>query len=243
MKNDLLKTTATHHKVAFGSEKILYSLEFRDRRTLAISVHPDLSVSVVAPNGQSLEKISARVKKRAPWILRQKHYFSKFLPKQPARKYVSGETHKYLGRCYRLKVLTSKLPRVRLKRGYLVVHTQDRRNFQAIRRQVLSWCRNQAERQFNESLNRCLPLFRKLKIQAPEVRIKQMNKRWGSCTNSGIIYLNPDLIRAPKQCIDYVMVHELCHLKVRDHSKQYYRLLKKLLPDWKERKELLERCF
>ena len=87
VKNDLLKSTPHQHRVVFGSEKIFFSLEFRDRKSLGISVHPDLSVLVVAPIGQPLDKISAKVKKRAPWILKQKHYFSKFLPKQPPRKF------------------------------------------------------------------------------------------------------------------------------------------------------------
>jgi predicted metal-dependent hydrolase len=239
-KSNLLKTTDHLQKVSFGSEKISYSLEYRNRKSLAISVHPDLTVSVIAPEGQSIEKISARVKKRAPWILKQRHYFSKFLPKQPARRYVSGETHKYLGRHYRLKVLTSKIPRVRLKRGYLIVHTQNRSDSVAIKKLVTAWYRFQAEKHFNESLKRCLPLFRKLEISTPEVRMKHMSKRWGSCTSSAIIYLNPDLIKSPKSCIDYVMVHELCHLKIRDHSKKYYRLLKKLMPDWEKRKLSLE---
>lgn len=240
MKNDLLKTNSIRHKVAFGSEKILFSLEFRERKTLAISVHPDLSVSVIAPVGQSLDKIASRVKKRAPWILRQQHYFSKFLPKQPARKYVSGETHKYLGRHYRLKVLKSRFERVRLKRGFLVVHVKDKSNASAVRRLLNAWYREQAQRHFEESLDRCFPLFHSFEIQRPFVKPKSMSKRWGSCTRTGTIYLNPQLILASKRCLDYVMVHELCHLRIHDHSAGFYRLLKKVMPDWEERKIQLE---
>lgn len=240
MKNDLLKTTTHQYRVNFGSEKILFSLEFRNRKSLGISVHPDLSVLVVAPTGQSLDKISAKVKKRAPWILRQKHYFSKFLPKQPPRKFVSGETHKYLGKQYRLKVLARKKDHVALKRGFIIVSISHRKDSREIHALLNSWYRQQAEKHFAESLDRCLPLFRKLNLKIPIIKLKRMAKRWGSCTSNGVIYLNPDLIRAPKKCIDYVLVHELCHLKVRDHSKQYYRLLKKVMPDWEERKSTLE---
>ena len=240
MKNDLLKTTSKLHKVNFGSEIISFSLEFRQRKSLAISVHPDLTVAVIAPEDQPLSKISAKVKKRAPWILRQKHYFSKFLPKQPPRKFISGETHKYLGRHYRLKVISSKNEHVSLKRGFLIVSTQERSNPKAVHRLLSGWYREQAERHFQESLDRTLKLFRKLNIEIPNIRIKKMAKRWGSCTANGIIYLNPDLIKAPKKCIDYVMVHEMCHLKIRNHSAGYYRLLKRVMPDWEERKTTLE---
>lgn len=240
VKSDLLKSTLKLHKVNFGSEVISYSLEFRARKSLAISVHPDLSVAVTAPDDQSLAKIAAKVKKRAPWILRQKHYFSKFLPKQPPRKFVSGETHKYLGRHYRLKVISSKREHVSLKRGFLIVSTPNRNDSKAVHGLLSGWYREQAERHFQESLSRTFKLFRKFNIEIPNIRIKKMAKRWGSCTANGIIYLNPDLIKAPKKCIDYVMVHEMCHLKIRNHNAGYYRLLKKMMPDWEERKNVLE---
>jgi predicted metal-dependent hydrolase len=240
VKSALLKSPSKLHRVNFGSEVILFSLEFKERKSLAISVHPDLSVSVTAPTDQPLIKISAKVKKRAPWILRQKHYFSKFLPKQPPRKFISGETHKYLGKHYRLKVIKSKKEHVTLKRGLILVSTPNRGDSRAVHSLLSGWYREQAERHFNDSLERCLKLFRKFNLNTPQVKLKKMAKRWGSCTSNGTIYLNPDLIRASKKCLDYVMVHELCHLKIRDHSRAYYRLLKRVMPDWEERKVHLE---
>jgi hypothetical protein len=240
VKNDLLKTTSKLHKVNFGSEIISFSLEFRQRKSLAISVHPDLTVAVIAPEDQPLSKISAKVKKRAPWILRQKHYFSKFLPKQPPRKFVSGETHKYLGKHYRLRVIAGKTQKVVLSRGFFIVTTPDRKDSAAVRALLQSWHKEQAERHFQLSLIRSFKLFKKYKLDLPDIKIKRMAKRWGSCTANGTIYLNPDLIKAPKKCIDYVLVHELCHLIIRNHSSAYYRLLKKMMPDWEERKSILE---
>ena len=240
MKRDLLKTAPKIHRVNFGSEIISFSLEFRERKSLAISVHPDCSVSVTAPNEQQLAKISAKVKKRAPWILRQKHHFSKFLPKPPPRKFRSGETHKYLGKHYRLKVIRSNNKHVTLKRGFIIVSTPYRNDSRVVRLLLTGWYRERAERHFNESLERSLKLLRKCNLNTPSIKLKKMAKRWGSCTPNKTIYLNPDLIRAPKKCIDYVMVHELCHLKIRNHGKAYYQLLNKVMPDWEERKDVLE---
>lgn len=240
MKNDLLKTTSKLHRVKFGSEVIGFSVEFRQRRSLAISVHPDLSVVVVAPEDQSLSEISAKVKKRAPWILRQKHYFSKFLPKQPNRRFVSGETHKYLGKQYRLKVISGRAQKVVLSRGYLLVTSRKPTDSDAVRELLYSWYKEHAQRQFQLSLARTFKEFRKYDLVLPAIKIKRMAKRWGSCAANGTIYLNPELVKAPLKCIDYVLVHELCHLIIRNHSSSFYRLLKKMMPDWELRKNALE---
>jgi hypothetical protein len=109
---DFLGLTATMknadnavHAVTFGGRKIDFELRRTKRKTLAITVKPDTSVVVTAPNGASLEAVAAKVRKRAVWIRRQQDYFATFLPQVPPRQYVSGETHRYLGRQYRLKVL------------------------------------------------------------------------------------------------------------------------------------------
>src|SRR5205823_4483628 len=104
----------------YGGDHIEFQLVRRDRKTLAISVQPNLMVEVVAPKGTSVEKVLAKVRKRAPWIQRQLRFFSQFLPRTPERSYVSGETHLYLGRQYRLKVVPHIQQQVKLYRGKLV---------------------------------------------------------------------------------------------------------------------------
>lgn len=94
--------------VQFGSKKIVFNLEFSERKTLGISVSPDLKILVKAPIDVPLEKVKEKIKKRAPWIIRQQSFFLSFHPKMPERKFVSGETHLYLGRQYRLKVIMGK---------------------------------------------------------------------------------------------------------------------------------------
>ena len=97
----------TKHSIQYGHSTIEYDLTFSPRKTLAIDVHPDLSVAVQAPEGTELADIEAKVRKRAPWILRQQRQFEVYLPKLPPRQYDSGETHRYLGRQYRLKVIAN----------------------------------------------------------------------------------------------------------------------------------------
>jgi predicted metal-dependent hydrolase len=82
-----------------------------------------------------------------------------------------------------------------------------------------------------------------LNIDFPELEIRQMKKRWGSCGKSGAIILNTELVKAPLFCIDYVIMHEICHLKNRSHDYKFYKLLETHMPDWKVRKERLERVI
>ena len=74
----------------------------------------------------------------------------------------------------------------------------------------------------------------------PPLVVRQMVRRWGSCTTTGKVILNTDLVRAPVHCIDYVIVHELCHVRVHGHDKAFYRLLSACMPDWESRKARLE---
>lgn len=227
-----------NHAVQYGTTTIEYDLQYGQRKTLAIEVHPDLQVTVIAPEGTSQKEVDARVAKRGAWILKQLREFERYLPHRPPRQYVSGETHRYLGRQYRLKVVVDggEPEGVKLIRGRLLVHTPDRNDHQKIQRLVDDWYRRQAKRVFAERLAVCFPRVAQLGVGYPELRVRRMKTRWGSCTAEGKILLNLELIQVPKKYIDYVIVHELCHLKEHHHGAEFYALLDKVLPDWRERR-------
>lgn len=229
---------ARYH-IQYGATKIEYDLAFAPRKTLAISVDPDLHVSVTAPPDTNLEEIAASVRKRAPWIMRQQRELEQYLPKTPPRQYLSGETHRYLGRQYRLNVIVGQPECVKLARRWLSVVTLEKHNQQRVQQLVEEWYQHQAERVFPERLRAMLPRFQHLDIAQPELRIKELDARWGSCSGSGTITLNRKLMQIPKPCIDYVIVHELCHLIEHNHSTRFYQLLDRLLPDWRERRKRL----
>ena len=228
------------HKIDYGHSTIEYDLTFSPRQTLAIDVHPDLSVTVQAPAGTELAEIEARIRKRAPWILRQQRQFELYLPKLPPRQYVSGETHRYLGKQYRLKVIKNGTGGgVKLTRGYFYINVADKKNTEKIKEMLTEWYRRQARRIFRERLEAGLARVRFLKLDEPELAIRQMQSRWGSCTSEGKIILNLKLIQVPKTYIDYVVMHELCHLKEHHHSRRFYELLDRVMPDWRERRARL----
>lgn len=224
----------------FGDTAIEYTLIYAARKTLAIHVHPDRSVTVKAPAGSDFAAVEGFLRKRAPWILRKQAEFAALPPKQPPRRYVSGESFQYLGRHYRLKVIEGERMWVKLARGYLEVTTPSKANTAYVQAQVEVWLRSQAQHHFHERVVALLPRFKPLALPEPELAVRAMKSRWGSCTGKGKITLNLHLMRAPKPCIDYVVVHELCHLVEHNHGKGFYALMDRVMPDWRKRREELK---
>ena len=232
----------TRHTLQYGTTTIDYELRFTaTRKTLAVHVHPDTRVSVEAPEGSDPALIEQKVRKRAPWILRQQRDFARYAVDLPPREYVSGETHHYLGRQYRLKVVQSATSReiVKMSRGRIFVYVRDTTDRQQVKVLLEAWYRKQARRVFQARLDAVYPRLERYGIERPEVVIRRMKSRWGSCTAAGKITLNLKLIQMPRDGIDYVIVHELCHLKEHNHSVAFYALMDRVLPDWREWRDKL----
>lgn len=229
--------------LCYSGQRIPFCVEFRKRKTLAVTVHPEMRLKVAAPEGSTTEQVLQRVEKRAGWILRQWRYFERFQPTHPGPRYVSGETHLYLGRQYRLKVHEDSPEAVKLVGRFLHVWSNNREDGDRIKTLLDRWYREHAEQILAHRLRTCLENAPLLKFaREPQIVIRRMTRRWGSCTKAGNILLNLDLIKTPVHCVDYVIIHELCHLKVHSHSPQFYRLLSRCMPDWERRKVRLESC-
>ena len=239
-------------EIRYGNQTLQFEVRFTERKTLEISVLPDQSVQVKAPRGKSLVEVTQRVKRRAGWIVKQQAYFAQYSQAAPAKAYVSGETFRYLGRQYRLKVIdlseTAASPEgaqtqetVKLSGRYFQVYTRQKDNPDHTRQLLEKWYRAHATAKFTERLEQCARVMQKYGIERPPLEIRAMKNRWGSCTPSGKILLNPRLIETPTYCIDYVILHELCHLKHPHHGKAFYELLSLVLPEWERVKGRLEK--
>lgn len=212
----------------------------RQRRQVSIHVEPDGSVVVDAPPEATDALILAAVKKRARWIAghqadiraRQAHV----LP----REYVSGESMLYLGRRYRLKVTVQEgaAAQARLRGGYLEVVASTRTP--AVLRPALDdWFRVRARDVLAQRLMAVAAPLRWVK-ELPPMRLQVMKIQWGSCSPAGRLTLNPWLVKAPRECIDYVLLHELCHLQHHDHSSRFYAALDRNMPNWRATKARLD---
>ena len=226
--------------IEYGSSVIEYSIQYARRKTLGITVNPDGSVALSAPLSASREKIRERVRKRASWILRQRRYFESFGVATTPRRYVSGETHLYLGRQYMLRVTQSEVNAVRYNSNIIEIECRHKRDAPTL---LLTWYRQRAKVKFIEYAAPIVEKFTVHGVSPRSISIRKMETRWGYCTKDGDIYLNLKLICAPRCCIEYVITHELCHLVHRNHTKEFYALLSKQMPHWEKWKNKLERIM
>ena len=227
-------------KLKYGSQTIEFELTYTSRKTLGITVNPDLSVQVKAPLDANRDKIFKKVEKRASWILEQKRYFLAFEPSNIEYLYKSGETHYYLGRQYRLKIEEGEAEEVFYKGGHLLIETKDK-SPENVKKLLDNWYRERAKIKFAEYAEPLIERFKKYDVAPKNLLVQQMKYRWGSCTAEGNIILNPELIKAPIACIEYVIINELCHLVHRTHTKAFYALQSREMPDWEKWKMKLER--
>ncbi|MCZ8330666.1 MAG: SprT family zinc-dependent metalloprotease [Flavobacterium sp.] len=228
------------HHIQYGTKQIAFSVAEKKRKSIAVEVHPDTSVQIKAPLDCSIDTIKKVVSKRSRWIITQQKFFEQFLPESPKREYVIGETHKYLGRNYILKIIISQENKVKIQGSYLVVFTT-KSDTEVVRHLMTEWYYKRASKLFIKVYDEAFKKFRHYNFQKPELQIKRMKKRWGSYTSSNKIVINPELIKASSACIEYVFIHELCHLIERNHSKKFYNLLEQIAPDWKHWKLKLEK--
>jgi len=228
------------YSIEFGSKQIDFVLEYSDRKSLGITVTPDLYVMVKAPVDTSLEKVKDKLKRKASWILKQQSFFLSFHPKTPARKFVSGETHLYLGRQYRLKIIIDDDESVKLKGRFIEVRTTDRTKAKQL---VNKWYLQNAKTKFHAIAHQLIEQFRKHKVAPSSIVLRDMPTRWGSCTPKGKLILNPELIKAPRGCIEYVITHELCHLIYHNHTQRFFDLQTKEMRDWQKWKMRLEKIL
>jgi predicted metal-dependent hydrolase len=209
------------------------------RRTLAISVLPDSRIELAVPHDADLGIVSAKVGKRLRWIVSQQRNFAEMNKARTPPRFVSGATHRYLGRQYRLKVRKGRSGEVKLVGACFFV-TARRGGPEEVRDLLAAWFKRKAFEQFPRRLALWNSWCRDRGLPEPRLHLLRMPNRWGSSHRDGRVYLNPDLVKAPSICIDYVIAHEVCHLQHPQHDKAFYLLLDQLFPDWRRIKMRLE---
>lgn len=229
-------------EINFGTRTIEYSLERKVVKNINLTVKPSSEVYVSANHETSLELIENLIRSKGNWIIKNIDYFDSVRPlKMPEKDFVSGESFRYLGRQYRLKVIESNEDFVKFYRGYIYLYTREIDNRLNKERLLKSWYDRRRTIIFREALDRIYPLVKNHGVEYPELKFRKMKNRWGSCyINEKKIILNEVLIKAPKDCIDYVILHELIHFIYKNHDENFYKMLFLLMPDWEERKNILD---
>lgn len=227
----------------YGNEKIIFERVKHPQTTgkVLIKVHPDCRIIVSAPTGADNEEVLYAVKKRGRWIYEQLRDFRKQLEFTTPRQYISGESHYYLGKQYLLKVIEApdQVQGVKLLRGKLEVSVKIK-DSEKVKELLTDWYKARAKETFVKRLDAMLEQTLWVN-ERPPLRILTMQTQWGSCSPNGRITMNPHLVKAPRECIDYVVLHELCHIAEHNHSERFYRLMSQVMPQWEKTKERLDR--
>ncbi|MEI6049538.1 MAG: SprT family zinc-dependent metalloprotease [Bacteroidota bacterium] len=230
----MLKDAITHN-IQDIEFKVLYS----SRRTLGISVHHDSSIVVRVPYLTSLKTINRLVQEKAGWIIKHRDSYKGKVSGKPDRLYANGEMHLFRGTESALKIEKNNKSYIRFYDSTIDLGLDKNDDAGSIKRLLYQGYKNEALIVFPEMMRNVLSKYENQAFKPSGLIIRTMKRRWGSCSNKGIITLSTELIKLPDLYIEYVIVHELCHLKHHNHGAGYYNLLSELFPEWKLiRKEL-----
>ena len=229
--------------VLYENNVIHYLLEQKQVKNINLRIHKDCMVYVSANPDVPAEKVDDFVVSKGAYICSSQRKFREMAQYAPQPKhYVSGETFYLLGRGVRLKVEKNLRDTIFSDGVYLYLSVKDTEDFTKKQRMVTHYLDEQCRTIFAEIISEIYPVFQKYGVSMPTLRIRDMETRWGSClAKKGVITLNKRLLEAPRNCIEYVVMHEFCHFIHPNHSKHFYSFLAMLMPDWKERKRALDR--
>lgn len=213
---------------------IEYNVVYSSRRTLGISVRRDSSVVIRVPYGTSGNTIKKLLYEKRKWILKHAAWF-RDNPTGPSRKYTEGEKHFFRGRHLVLRFRHSEKSFCIFNDEHIDIGSRTNSPDQ-IRKILFTGYKREALSLFPGMLAAVISNHKDKNLEPAGLRIRTMKSRWGSCSRTGVITLNSDLVRLNDTCIKYVMIHELCHLKHHDHGKGFYHLLSAVCPDWKRLK-------
>lgn len=226
----------------WGRRTVQVSVLRSVRKSLVVEVKPDSTVWAKAPWGLDLADLEEALQNRMPWIIKQLNYFDSFNPRTRPLQYVSGGSVKYLGRHYRFKIKVVEAGQqasVQVVPGYIMLSSSSAEP-EALAAMFNDFLVRKSQDVFAAVLKEVLPLFSDHSLPAIKLKVRSMPRRWGSCTRRGVISLHPSLLKAPRACIKYVLVHELCHLVIWNHTKAFYELQRALLPEAERLKSRLE---
>lgn len=231
-----MKPISQKHEYREASGFIAEVIRTERRKTADIRVE-DGAVSVLVPRDLPMERIDLLLKEKRNWI-KEKIVLHRQAQPVSEKQFVSGEAFSYLGRNYRLKVEKGAFKPVRLINGRLVVTVpQGKDQPHMIRNALVRWYKRQAEQKLVEKVERYAPV---VGVEPTGVGIKSFKSRWGSCTAKGRLEFNWRVMMAPNSVVDYVVIHELCHLKQHDHSTEFWKEVERALPRYRKLKEWLK---
>ncbi|MFT8313009.1 MAG: SprT family zinc-dependent metalloprotease [Clostridium sp.] len=226
-------------KFIYAGKEIEFEVVFSKRKTMEISIAPSREIKVRAPLGIPKAVIRERVMEKAPWIVKKLYQFRNVKNEPLIREFINGEVVMYLGVDYQLQIdIKSHInkAKVNLLNDKIVV-TINNENKENIRKTMELWYREKVKEEIDKRIN----FYQKFFIMTPsEVKVKEQKKRWGSCTYKDALLFNWRCVMAKSEVLDYIVVHEMCHMVHKNHSKEYWKLVAFILPDYRQREQWLK---
>lgn len=221
---------------------ISYTLERKPVKNINLRIRADQCVYVSAPKDVAAKMVDAFVVEKSAYILRAlKKFKDKNRETVSENKFVNGETVKFLGRNLRLKVKNASRSKVESDESYVTLYVKDVQDADLKKRVLETWLRKKCKDEITAICKKVYPQVKKYGIAFPEIQLREMVSRWGSCSpKKGFVTFNTALIAMPVSCIEYVVTHEFTHFLYPNHSKKFYQQLATFMPDWEERKKRLE---
>lgn len=222
----------------YGTRYIEFKVQYRDRKTMSIEVDSNGEIIVIAPSNIPEKTILDKVKSKAAWIVQKQYEVRNININKINREAVSGESYLYLGRNYTMQLVKDddmKEIRIKLFRGKFIVNTNTSDEVK-IKAALEKWYREKALIKIKERIKYYEPYFQE-KVQ--EVKVKEQKKRWASCTLKNELLFNWRCVMAPVYILEYIVVHEMCHMRYKNHSKEFWEHLYSVMPDYESRREWL----
>ena len=232
--------------VDINGEKIVFFVQRKNIKSINLKVNLDKKVTMSIPMKMEIEIAKEFVKNKAEWIKKQQNYYELFAEEKENITFENGETVYLLGKQYKMKIIPDTKNNIIIKGRYFEIHIKEKynENKKYIRKIYDKWLKDYAEHILGELIIKYQAILKKYNIKIPKLEIRQMKSRWGSCIpSSNKVIFNLNLIKTPMCCIEYVVLHELSHFKYQNHSKNFYDFIAIFMPDWKERKKILNKDF
>lgn len=220
-----------------------YELQRKDVKNINLRIKADRTIFVSANPRVPDEVIEEFIRSKSDYILKAlAHYeeLARYAPKP--KQYVDGESFRIFGHDRRLKVMEGKKNNVDHDESYITLTVKDPTDRELKQKLMDRWLNSICKDTIQSLCDAVYPKFQKYGVEFPSIRYRNMISRWGSCQpKRGVLTFNYALVEAPISCVEYVVVHEFTHFLQPNHSRNFYQQLAMFMPDWEERKKILEK--
>ena len=216
-------------------------ITFKDVKSLRLKVFPGSEIKLSVPLNTPEDFIVNFLNQKLMWINKQLNVFSQTAAVEKEQAIKTGTSTRILGRQLSIKIIPAARKRIVRDDRWLLIYTTETDNQENIDKQFFNWWQKHSKQYFLSQLEKMFPIVQKYGVEIPDLRVKQMQTLWGSCSRKHhTINLNFYLFKAPVACVEYVILHELLHFIYPKHNDEFYATMTVLMPDWQERKRLLD---